>query len=176
MIWWLKNFPLNPLSEQSWYDSNDLSKWKLQTSNQATFTRTSVQWVPCTCNLCWGCAFWNWTVQWAQTHHCCVPGQTPQHKATSGGTDPSVCRIYAGFHPSLHISSRAQHARHQQSKKKNTAAAGTWDTEMWLFSSSVQGLWAANTVRGNKGQLRVLHIESMIASSCYSVSGYFQVC
>lgn len=59
--------------------------------------------------------------------HCCVPGQAPQHKATSGGASRSVCRIYVGFLSStLALESNMPDTSCQKNRKP---AAGAWDTE-----------------------------------------------
>lgn len=60
----------------------------------------------------------------ALTDRCCVPGQAPQHKATSGGANPSVCRICVGFHSStLALEFNMPDTSYQKNRKP--AAAGT---------------------------------------------------
>lgn len=137
MIWRFKkkthNFPLNPLSEQSQYDSHDLIKWQLQRSNQATFTGASNcamsaahrQPVLGLCSL----ELDHMMGKQAPIDCCCVPGQAPQHTATSGDADPSLCRVTAGFHPSTLVLEPDMPDTNCQKKLNNTAAAGTGDTE-----------------------------------------------
>lgn len=55
--------------------------------------------------------------------HCCVPRQAPQHKATSGDADPSVCKINVGFYlttlalePNI---TDTNHKANKQTKSKN---------------------------------------------------------
>lgn len=75
---------------------------------------------------------WPCPLEWChdgQIDHCCVLGQAPQHKATSGGDDSSVHRICVGFHPSTLALEPDIPDANFWGKRINTAAAGTWGTE-----------------------------------------------
>lgn len=106
--------------------------------------------------------------------HCCVLRQAPQHKATSEGAHSSVCRICVDFHLStLTLESDMPDNNCWGKKKKHTVAAGTWGTEDDEKDHLCTGTVSCQSVRRDKGQMKVLHIGSTIASSYYSISGYF---
>lgn len=154
MTWRLKNFQLNPLSEQSQYDSHDLSKQKLQTSNQTTCTMTSnCAMSAAHMQLCWGCTPWNWAVWWTDTCQslpCAMAGTI-----TSGDiwrhwplSQKGICWLLL-----FYISSRAQHARWQLPKKtqKKKSAACTWDTEYGEKSNLRTGTASCQHHKGKWG-------------------------